>query len=305
LIIVGIEIWGEWWLPDQDERLSGRLEFDRVDGGELTLIGDFSDLSANTWSRPALFGESFDGEKLTLLEPFWRNRPLNISGLILPPNRTFVGSLTLVRGAHVESAEAFEIRRAVIRLQGLRALCLQPPIPLVGIKHGFIGPGEDESTERTVEVDGGTLTFAYETFETRSRFGRTLEEDVEVRLELDATVGLEEFEEEWLLPLQGLVIFAGREPTVLESLIVVQPSDVDVHPLIRRASSQVKWDEQRIEVITQLPGLIRQPRSDYERSLVPFAALEEEATGFIRRWWTLHQKLGKDVMWNAPGAVDT
>jgi hypothetical protein len=290
------EIWGRWWLPDHDERLSGRLAFDRVDGGELTLIGDFSDLPASAWSRPALFGESFDGEKLTLLKPFWRNRPPRISGLSLPVNRTLVGSLTLVRGAHVKSAEAFEIRRAVIRLQGLRALCLKPPIPLVGITQGFIGPAEEEAQNRTVEVDGGRLTFAYETFETRSRFGRTLEEDVEVRLELAEAVDLEEFEEAWLLPLQDLVIFASREPTVLESVVVIQPSDEDVHPAIRRGNPQLNWDEQHVEVITQLPGLLRQPRSDYERPLVPFAALKEEATEFISRWWSLHQKLGKDAM---------
>lgn len=289
------EIWGEWWLPDSEEHLAGRLLFDHAEGGRLTLIGDFSELPLRAWSRPSIFGKSFDGQRLTLLEPFWLSRPPAISGLSLPATRTLVGSNTLLRGAHVRSADDLLIRRAIVRVRGLRALCFRPPVPLVGIHTAFVGPAENESRQQRVDVPGGSLTFAYQTYETRSRYGLVSEEDVEVVIEIDASASLEEFEESWLAPLQALVIFAGREPTVLESIVVVAQSTTEVHPAIRRGSPGIGWDEERVNVIMPLPGLTAEPRFDYQRPLVPLAALREEAPAFIGRWWALHRQLGSSA----------
>jgi hypothetical protein len=141
-------------------------------------------------------------------------------------------------------------------------------------------------------VDGGRLTFVYQSYETRSRYESFSKEDVEVVIEIDTPVPLEEFEQRWLAPLQGLVIFAAREPTVLESMVVVQPSTIEVHPAIRRGSPPAMWQEDRVEVVTTLPGLTADTRFDYQRLLVPFAALGDEAPGFIQRWWVLYRRLG-------------
>lgn len=84
------EIWGDWRLPGTDERLYGRLAFDRSEGARLTLMGDFAARPLPAWSRPALFGESVQAGKLMLLEPFWLERPPTIDGASFPNAKTLV-----------------------------------------------------------------------------------------------------------------------------------------------------------------------------------------------------------------------
>lgn len=285
------EIWGEWWLPHTDERLHGRLTFDRSEGARLTLLGDLASLAPQAWSRPALFGETIHGTKLTLLEPFWLERPPPIAGLSLPNAKTLVSAHVLLRGTHATSEKDFPVRRAVVRVRGLRELCLRPPVPRIGVTKGFVGDGEGEQSEQTVDVPDGKLTFVHQRYETRSEYRQTVEVDAEVEIAADAPSPLGEFWKEWLAPLQGLIIFAGRDPTVVESLVVIQPSTTDVHPAIRRGST-VNWREERVEVLMPLPGLSADTRHDYLRALLPLAVLGDDAPAFIRRWWELHRKLG-------------
>jgi ApeA N-terminal domain 1 len=283
------ESWGQWWLPGTEERLVGRLQFDRSEGARLTLAGDFAELPPRAWSRPALFGETADGTPLTLLSPFWLQRPPPIAGLSLPNAKTLVGSHVFLRGAH---AETFSISKAAVRLRGLRELCFRPAVPRMGVTKGFVGDGDGELFEQHVDVVGGRLSFVLQTYETRSEYGQTIERDVEVVITAETALALDDFEEQWLAPLQGLVIFAGRDPTFLESMVVVQATTTPVHPAIRRGSGTVNWDEERVEVLMPLPGLTAEPRHGYQRALVPFAVLGDDATAFIARWWELHRKLG-------------
>jgi hypothetical protein len=285
------EIWGDWWLPDTEERLHGRLTFDRSEGARLRLLGDFAALAPGAWSQPALFGESARGTELTLLEPFWLERPPAIEGASFPNAHTLVSAHVVLRGTRAASEEDFPIQRAAVRIRGLRELCLRPPIPRVGVTHGFVGDGEGEQAQRTVDVPQGSLTFVHRRYETRSDYSQTVEVDVEVEISADAPSPLGEFWKQWLAPLQGLIIFTGRDPTIVESMVVIQPSRTRVHAAIRRGSS-IKWDEERVEVLMPLPGLTADTRHDYRRALLPWAVLGDEAPAFIRRWWELHQKLG-------------
>jgi hypothetical protein len=117
-----------------------------------------------------------------------------------------------------------------------------------------------------------------------------------VVIDVDDGLPLHQFEERWLLPLQGLITFAARDPTLIEALIVIAPAATEVHPAIRHAAPRVRWDEDQIEVLMRLPGLAEQPRYGYERPLVPLAVLEDDAAGFVARWWALYQQLGPAVV---------
>jgi len=286
------ETWGEWWLPGTDERLPGRLVFDQAEGATLTLVGDFSALTRRAWSHPAVFGEAFSGTQLTLLDPFWIERPPPIEGFEFPVSRTVVRSLLLLRGAHVPSAADFVIDHAELRLRGMRDLCFLPAIAWVGVTTGFVGGRDNEPREQRVEVEGGEIAFSYETFVTRSRFGQMTEEDVEVVVRADTGLPIEEFQTQWLDPLQGLVIFAGREPTVLESMVVNRTTESEVHPAIRHGTAERFWQKERIEVLMTLPGLTAETRYDYQRPLVPLAVLGDDAPNFVREWWKLYKVLG-------------
>ena len=91
---------------------------------------------------------------------------------------------------------------------------------------------------------------------------------------MDDRVPLGEFDEKWLTPLQGLVVLAGQDPTVIESLVVLD------------------LGERPVEVLMSRPGLTAEPRWDYQRPLVPFAALGPAAAEFIRGWFDLYDQLG-------------
>ncbi|MGH8300194.1 MAG: HEPN domain-containing protein [Steroidobacteraceae bacterium] len=285
------EIWGDWWLPGADELLHGRLTFDRSEGARLTVVGDFAALPPRAWSRPALFGESAQGTRLTLLEPFWLERPPPIEGASFSNVKTLVSAHVLLRGTHAASEEGFPIQRAAVRLRGLRELCLRPSIPRIGVIRGFVGDGEGEQPEQTVDVRGGRLTFVHRRYETRSEYRQTVEVDVEVDIAADAPSPLGEFWKRWLAPLQGLIIFAGRDPTCVESMVVIQPSTTEVHPAISRGS-RVNWREERVEVLMPLPGLAADAKYGYRRALLPLTVLGDDAPAFIHRWWELHDTLG-------------
>jgi hypothetical protein len=289
---VGEELWGEWWLPDTQERLPGRLRFDRAEGARLTLLGDFSDLAPREWSRPALLGQTFGGMALTLVEPFWMDRPPPIQGFEPAHAKTVVGSTIVMEDIHTATPNEFLISRAVVRVRGLRDLCLRPPIPLIGAAVSFVSGDGSSPEERTVEVSGGSLRFVHTRYETQARFTRTTHEDVEVEITSDGGMTLDEFEERWVAPLQSFVIFAGREPTLLESLVVIHRDPARVHPAIRRGNPAIDWDEVRINLLMPRPGLNADAKFDYRRPLVPLAALGDDAVSFIQSWWEQYARLG-------------
>jgi hypothetical protein len=200
--------------------------------------------------------------------------------------------MTVLRGDHVAASDEFLIQHAAVRLRGLRQLCLRPPVPFVGVTHGLLGAGSEERSEVGVEVEGGKLTFMLRQRERRSDDAELLGDDVVVIILADTPLPLEEFMDEWLTPLEGLVIFAGREPTVLEGMVVLQPDLIKAPTTIDTAPGNSGWEDAGVEVLMPLPGLNAEPRHDFRRPLVPFAVLSDDAIPFIRRWWELHRQLG-------------
>ena len=288
------EDWGIWWLSGTEERAPGRLTFDPIDGARLTLFGVLPGLMAPAWKWPALLGQAHGGSPLTLLSPVGLSQSL-AGGEDGFTARTELRSQVLLRGGHANSHDEFVINRASVRVRGLRDLCFAKVRRATGKLTSFIDP-EHGPREQPVPLPGARLNFTHVTITTQTGFARTVEEDVAVVLDIDEGLPLHQFEERWLLPLQGLVTFAVRDPTLIESLTVVVPSAINVHPAIRHGARQIRWDEDQIEVFMRLPGLTEQPRYGYERPLVPFGVLEDDASGFIARWWALYGRLGPAVV---------
>ena len=109
------------------------------------------------------------------------------------------------------------------------------------------------------------MNFMYVTIEGHAGYVRSIEHDVAVVIDVDEGLPLHQFEERWLLPLQGLITFAARDPTLIEALTVIAPAATEVHPAIRHAAPRVRWDEEQIEVLMRLPGLAEQPRYGLSR----------------------------------------
>ncbi len=252
---------GTWWLPSTSERGEGELSFDPVNGARLTLRGLLPGMLAPAFSWPALIGEAHDGTRLTLLNPVAHGQTLS-GDETGSTAETRLGSQVLLRGIHVASADDFVIARAIVRLRGLKELSVRPAIRDEKLAR-FVASDQTGPREQDIELSGARLTVAI-----------TPDEDVEALLAVENGLPLYELEEKWLVPLQGLVILAGQDPTVIESLVAL---DLEEGP---------------VDVLMTRPGLTAEPRWDHQRPLVPFAALGSQAPDFIRGWFALYEQLG-------------
>jgi ApeA N-terminal domain 1 len=288
------EEWGVWWLPGTHERAAGRLTFDPLEGAHLTVFGLLPGLMAPAWKWPALFGEAHGGTPMTLLSPVGLSQSV-AGGESSATVRTELRAQVLLSGVHASSHDEFVIKKASVRLRGLRNVCFAQ-VQRGGQLTSFIDGHGNGPKEQLVTLPGGKLNFSYAKLETRSGFLVSTEDEVAVVVEIDEGLSLHEFEQRWLLPLQGLVTFVGRDPTLVEHLTAVVPRPTQVHPLIRHGNPQIHWDEDQVDVLMRLPGLTEKPRYHHGRPLVPLAVLEDDASAFIARWWVLYERLGPAVL---------
>jgi hypothetical protein len=284
--------WSEWWVGGAPEtRAHGELRFDAATGASLTLYGLLPDLHAVRFRSPPLLGETFDGTQLTLVSPALLQRNDRFGGGVERTRMRLRGS-TLLSGCHAEDPAQLVVDRAIVRLTGLRELCLRPWPTETGSFFVESGLG----VVRRIVVAAGSLTFRRST-ETRrpDQFTESSELDVDVLIEIDEPLPLKDFEDRWLRPLHALILFAARAPVALKgfTLLLNDPDAADgVHPAIRRGTSPQVWTETHVDVLTETPSLSGKPPTSYDRPLVPFNALGDSAEGFIGRWWSLYTELG-------------
>ncbi|MGO8905509.1 MAG: HEPN domain-containing protein [Solirubrobacteraceae bacterium] len=217
-----------------------------------------------------LLGETPDGEALTLIHPMAVSQSLT-TGRRDPWSLTIIEAPTMLRGDHEPLPAGLTLDHAIVRFAGLREVCerVWPEhddgngewLPFIGDDWGGTG----------VELTGGTLTFR----RTQLSDGG---QDVDVVIAPRKQISMGTLEDDWLQPLEALVLFAARGPTLLQSFHVV-----------RRA---VGGAETSIEVLTRTPTLAPQPPSSYDRVLLPLAALRNAAPTVMQAWWRLYKDLG-------------
>lgn len=278
--------WSEWWVAgDPDHRTTGEIAFDEASGATLTLYGLLPGMAHVQFRSPSLHGETFDAEPLTLPSAALLQRGSHIGGGIAR-TRTRLRSGVVLRGCHVDLDELM-VNRAVVRMTGLRDVCLRPwPYE----ESAFMGAA------RRVQVTGGSLTFRQRTQRERSsQYAESSELDVDVLIEVDEPLLLADFEDRWVDPLEALILFAARTPVARKgfTLLLWDPDAADsVHPAISHGTSPDFWNETPAEVLTETPSLSSEPPTQYDRLLVPFNALGDSAEAFIARWWDLYARLG-------------
>ena len=278
--------WSEWWVAGAaGQRAPGQISFDEANGATLTLYGLLPQMVHVRFRSPPLYGETFDGEHLTLPSAALYQQTQTVGGGIAR-TRTLLRANALLRGFHV-SPDKLTVRRAVVQMTGLRDVCLRS------------WPTDDRAfmgAARRIEVAGGSLTFRQSTERQRpNEYAESAERDVDVLIEIDDGLSLSDFEEQWVNPLEGLILFAARSPVARRGfmLLLYDPDQADsMHPAIRAGAPDDVWNETPVEVLTEAPSLSLEPPAQYGRLLVPFNALGGDAEEFIRRWWDLYAKLG-------------
>ncbi|HAR94358.1 MAG TPA: hypothetical protein DCR97_00095 [Deltaproteobacteria bacterium] len=106
------EVAGLWWLPGEEEnRICGTLTFSRDEGGVLSLIGAFGDITQlmETGPRIIIHGLSKDGKEFTLLD-CWR-KGSQVGGIYCETYFTYMA----VEGAYFDSSEGLTFDAATVR----------------------------------------------------------------------------------------------------------------------------------------------------------------------------------------------
>jgi hypothetical protein len=285
--------WSEWWLPGAaGDGAMGELQFDGSQGPRLTLFELPQGLDLGERRVPTLLGRTFDGTPLTLIDcalTAWKTTLVGRERA-----RIDLRGSTLLRGAHCEDGDAISIGRARARYAGLRHLCFRV-IRVDGEPSSFLAP--EPGTQRRLLVDGGSLTFECVESREHSAFGESWECDVEVGIDADEPLTLSRFVERWLMPLQGLVILASREPTLETGLklLLTGPGRADA-AAVQAAPPGVFSREREVDVMQATPGLTAEPFFDYQHPLVPFAALGASIADFVAAWFRLYAELGEAAL---------
>jgi len=282
--------WSEWWVAGvPDARATGELRFDEVDGATLVLYQGLQNVFATRWRSPTLHGENFAGVPLTLPHPIILRAEHNI-GPAVDRTRTRLRSGMLLRGYHADP-DSMLIDRAIVQMTGLRELCTHPYPSDPGT---FLYTLGSDATRR-IDMDGGSLTFRSSVEREQRQFTESSERDVDVLIETNEPMLLDTFHTQWIDPLEALILFAARAPIRLKgiTLLLNDPGAADaIHPAIRHGTSREIWNETHVELPQEAASLARKLPAKYDRPLVPFNALGNNANDFLARWWKLYHELG-------------
>jgi hypothetical protein len=278
--------WSEWWAAGSPEhRTTGEIAFDETSGVALTLYGILPGVTGVEFRSPPMHGETFDGEPLTVPSAAILGTSQNL-GAGLPRARTRLRASTLLRGCHADP-DTLVVDRAVVRLTGLRDVCLRP---------WLLEPSTFMVEARKVTVAGGSLTFRQSIEKHHpSQFAESSELDVDILIEIAEPLSLADFEDRWVSPLEAMILFAARAPVGRKgfTLILNDPdAGASVDPAISHGTSPEMWSETHVDVLTEIPSLSTKPPARYDRLLVPFNSLGDRAEEFIGRWWDLYAELG-------------
>ncbi|HQJ87961.1 MAG TPA: hypothetical protein PLY91_05405 [Methanoregulaceae archaeon] len=160
------EVTGLWWLPGQEEkRTCGTLTFSRDEGGRLSLIGAFGDITQLTETGPriVIHGRSKDGRVFTLLDCWRQGSQLSSGGIYCEDYFTSMA----VEGFHFNGEEDLQFDAATVRYPlledwlregGLRATIEQEEATR-GISNTTFGCTPPEG--KTFRLRDVTLSFNY------------------------------------------------------------------------------------------------------------------------------------------------
>lgn len=288
-----------WSRPGPDGRLPtegggaqthGTLRYSPGRGLELTVFDLFPELKAfeETNRVPVLFGETLEHKPCVLFDALIVKTEGNLFG---GHHRVVLRAHQFMVGEHVPRPDEVRSQRFQVRLRGLyewltASFRVNAEEVLRGLSH------EENPEGRSIELQGSRLLLG---FEWRERGGRVVEEFATATFEFDEELELQQFFEDWLVPLQDLLVLATQEQSVLQSLLVERCDErrwESLHPAIRSTTSREAWNRWELQVVrTPNVPLARPRQSEFESLLLPAAALADDLEGALRRWHKLRRRL--------------
>jgi Apea-like HEPN/ApeA N-terminal domain 1 len=280
------EAWIEearFWLPGQGGKSYGRLDYapDRGPGAHLidSPLAE-RDRDASPEEIPALHGETLGGQPFTLLD-LWVVGHQRWWGAGDGGNTVDVLGSMLVRGAHIDSDSDLHATNATVKLDGLYELLTGGAVdqPLFALS-----AGPDAHAHLEVSLKGATLRLAVGAREQIGRHRQSAELEASAHLKLDKRLSLADLDDQFLLPLRDLIIFAGNLPSWIQQLSIADLTDMDERSPETLAAGRL---------IVRPPEVPRPPRvssSYYSLMLNPGSVGDAAAT--LRNWFLMRKRLG-------------
>jgi ApeA-like protein/HEPN superfamily Apea-like protein len=275
---------------DADLPCYGTLEYAPTQAFRLPLPGGSIRVFNSSSDDYVVHGFASDGRPCSLLDCF--TGPMSFNTARGFSSVEVVGH-ALVTGAHVVSLNEIEFQRAELALSGLREF-LAEPLPTFSGERASAVTQDAATLEWAVEVAGGTLTFLLAQVRRPGHHSVTFERQALVSIELAATAGYSEWEEQWVQPLLNLLRLATREPVAVESFTAISTDG----------------KRQAVEFIRPYADLLHaEPRHGYKRMLLSAGALGDDFAPAVARWWELDARLGRAgdllfAMLNSRGYAD-
>jgi hypothetical protein len=267
---------GYFWLPGDARRFYGRVEYALSTGVHLHLF----DTNLTQWEPggprgpgkvDVLHGEELGGRPLTLLDVYpqkWSHVGLRQEG-----GDVIDGfAETLLKGTHLLHRDELTVSLASCSLHGLREF-------LTGglVDGGLLSAPDDDFRADTLPVElgpGVQLLFAAERTFNLDPTKESREVLTRAQWTFDPPLALTQLEDEFLRPLQDLILFATRRQSYITSL-GVNPDFEDPHSvaILQRAYPRPR----------EIPEIY---------ALALNLAKHREPDGLISKWFELRRKVG-------------
>ena len=267
---------GYFWLPDNQHRFYGKIDYDAAAGVRL----HFFDTNLTRWDRggpqgpgkiAVLHGEELAGRPLTLLAVYltnWSYQGFGRDG----GDSIDAFAETVLQGIHVGDKQELAGPLVTSSLRGLREF-------LIGgmVDGGPLSVPDEDLAADTLPVDLGEGASLLLVANRRHRFDRN-RKDADIvasaQWSLDPAMPISRLERDYLQPLQDLILFATRSQSYVTSLTVQFESG---EPL-------------SVKVLQRAYPRPRETREVYALALN--LRNHEDPAALIAAWYELRRKVG-------------
>ncbi|TKX48307.1 hypothetical protein EXE49_16340 [Halorubrum sp. ASP121] len=228
-----IEHWGEWWVPVEDDerwqpknaedRISGVLEFDPSNGGELDLMGTLTGIGGGPEDIDTIHGKTKDGEFVTLRGLFDKGTGMSASATVMR-NQKFGISKVFSGALFYDKPEFSEVELTLPLLEmWMRDEVFSIQLPQTHEKLGASVEGVEPITAELENADV-KLSLGYN-FNKKNWESVEISQTAKITISPDEKLPFERILNEYARHIQNLLCLAIGEPIDPKSVVGVNPSE--------------------------------------------------------------------------------
>lgn len=275
-----IEYWGEWWIPveddegwqptDAEDRISGVLEFDPSNGGELDLMGTLTGVAGSSADIETIHGKTKDGEFVTLRGLFDKGTGMSASATVMRSQK-FGVSKVFSGALFYDEPEFSEVELTLPLLEmWMRDEVFSIQLPPTHEKLGASIEGVEPITAELENADV-KLSLGYN-FNKKNWESVEFSQTAKITISPDEKLPFEKILNEYARHIQNLLCLAIGDPIDPVSVVGVNPSE------------QEGVEEHRTDITYRVSHPAEAPESKHpNRVLFSLPDIDFEDT--LQRWF--------------------